>query len=534
MRFGPVAVGDAVGAVLAHATMAGDKRLKKGHRLSAEDIATLKSEGVGEVIAAVLDEGDVDEDAAAQQLATALNIKGAERRAPATGRVNLHAAHAGVFTVDRALVDAINRIDPAITLATLPDYAPVAAGQMIATVKIIPFAVAGEVLGAALAIANDRPAFEVHQFSPQRIGVVQTVLPSLKPSVMDKTLRVTEARLARSGSSVGDELRVGHRSDEVSRAIGRLLPDSDIVVVFGASAMSDRGDVIPAAIEQAGGRVVRVGMPVDPGNLIIVGEIGGKPVLGAPGCARSPKDNGFDWVLDRLIAGIDVTDGDIAGMGVGGLLMEIPTRPQPRETPARPPRVHTIVLAAGKSSRMGGPNKLLSTFDSEPLVRRVAGRVLASQSRSATVVTGHQGVAVVKALDGLNVAIADNPAYADGLSTSLKAGIAAVPANADAAMVVLGDMPEVTTDDLNRLIREFGRAGGQAIIRASSGGKRGNPVILPRAAFAELALAEGDSGARALMENGRHEVVDVDIGPGAMVDVDTPEALKEAGGLIVG
>ncbi len=534
MRFGPVATADALGAVLAHATMTGDKRLKKGHRLTADDLATLASEGVGEVIAAVLDAGDVDEDAAAQRLADALQADGVERRAPATGRVNLHATHAGVFTVDRALVDSINRVDPAITLATLPEHAPVAAGQMVATVKIIPFAVAGAVLGKTLTLARDRKALEVHAFAPKRVGVVQTVLPSLKASVMDKTLRVTEARLGRSGSQLTAELRVGHRADEVTAAIGKILPANDIVVVFGASAMSDRADVIPAAIEAAGGRVVRVGMPVDPGNLIIVGEVGGKPVLGAPGCARSPKDNGFDWVLDRLVAGIRVTDGDIAGMGVGGLLMEIPTRPQPRENEMSAPRIHTIILAAGRSTRMGGPNKLLSIFDGEPLVRRVAERALASKSRGVTVVTGHQGVAVAKALEGLNLMLAANPDFADGLSTSLKAGIVAVPQSADAALVALGDMPEVTVADMNRLIKEFGRAGGQAIVRASSGGKRGNPVILPRAAFAELALVEGDAGARALMESGRFEVVDVDIGPGAMVDVDTPEALANAGGVLPG
>ncbi len=531
MRFGPVATAEALGAVLAHATVAGELRLKKGRRLTADDIAALTDAGVGEVIAAVLDPGDVDEDAAAGRLAGALIATGVERRAAATGRVNLHATHAGVFTVDRALVDRINRVDAAITLATLAEFSPVAAGQMVATVKIIPFAVAGSALDRAVALAGQRQAFDVHDYAPKRVGVVQTVLPSLKPSVMDKTLRVTEARLGRSGSSVGAELRVGHRAGEVADAITRLLPDSDMVVVFGASAMSDRRDVIPAAIEQAGGEVVRVGMPVDPGNLIILGEVAGKPVLGAPGCARSPKDNGFDWVLDRLIAGIGVSDGDIAGMGVGGLLMEISTRPQPREADAGAPRVHAILLAAGRSSRMGGPNKLLSRFDGEPLVRRVAARALASRSRGVTVVTGHQSEAVAAALAGLNVALAGNPDFADGLSTSLKTGLAAVPAGADAAMIVLGDMPEVTSADLNRLIGAFGRAGGQAIVRAASGGKRGNPVILPRAAFAELALAEGDSGARALMESGRFEVVDVDIGPGAMVDVDTPEALASAGGV---
>ncbi|TIO38818.1 MAG: 4-diphosphocytidyl-2C-methyl-D-erythritol kinase, partial [Mesorhizobium sp.] len=100
---------------------------------------------------------------------------------------------------------------------------------------------------------------------------------------------------------------------------------NDMVVIFGASALADFADVIPAAIEKAGGKVIRAGMPVDPGNLLVLGTLDGKRVIGAPGCARSPKENGFDWVLDRLIAGLDVTAGDIAGMGVGGLLMEIPS-----------------------------------------------------------------------------------------------------------------------------------------------------------------------------------------------------------------
>ncbi len=109
-----------------------------------------------------------------------------------------------------------------------------------------------------------------------------------------------------------------------------------MVIVFGASALCDFDDVIPAAIRAAGGEVLRAGMPVDPGNLLVLGRLGETPVIGAPGCARSPKENGFDWVLDRLIAGLDVTSDDIAGMGVGGLLMEIPTRPQPREMPPPP------------------------------------------------------------------------------------------------------------------------------------------------------------------------------------------------------
>ena len=532
MKFGPVAVGEAEGAVLAHATVAGDRRFKKSHRLTRDDVDALKAAGIGEVIAAVLAADDLDENAAAAAIAGALRIAGIQVKPAATGRVNLHAASAGVFTVDRSIVDDINRIDPSITFATLAPFAAVAEGQMVATVKIIPFAVSRDLVEAAVAVARRSQSMEVHNFTPKRLGIVQTVLAGTKHSVLDKTVQVTAARLARSGSSVGQEVRVAHRSAEVSEAVSRLLPDNDMVVVFGASAMSDPADVIPAAIEDAGGTVLRAGMPVDPGNLIVLGEIAGKPVLGAPGCARSPKENGFDWVLDRLMAGLPVTGDDIAGMGVGGLLMEIPTRPQPREAPARALAVHAAIMAAGRSSRMGGPNKLLARFVGQPLVRRVAERALASKASGVTVIVGHQAGETRAALKGISANIVENQNFVNGLSTSVRAAIKATPPASAGLLVMLGDMPDVTTADLNALIAAFSSSRGAAIVRATAGGKRGNPVILPRSAFADVSAVEGDAGARSVIESGKYDVVDVDIGADAMTDVDTPDMLAKAGGKI--
>jgi molybdenum cofactor cytidylyltransferase len=175
-------------------------------------------------------------------------------------------------------------------------------------------------------------AIAIEPYSPKRIGVVATMLPSLKQSVMDKTIRVLEERLRPSASTVTSEVRTGHDMASVAAAIAKLLPGNDIVLVFGASAICDIDDVIPAAIRANGGSIVHFGMPVDPGNLMLLGEAGGKPVIGAPGCARSPAENGFDWILQRLLAGRKVTASEITGMGVGGLLMEIGGRPQPTIT----------------------------------------------------------------------------------------------------------------------------------------------------------------------------------------------------------
>jgi molybdenum cofactor cytidylyltransferase len=531
MKFGPISVDEAEGAILAHSVAVEGRNWRKATVLGADDIAAMKAAGLVEVIAAVLEPGDLDENVAATHIAAGLAAPGIEVRRAATGRVNLHAEEAGLFVVDRTAIEAINAIDPAITIATLPEFAPVTAGQMLATVKIIPFAVAGALAERAAAIAARGGVIGLHGFQPRRVGLVQTVLPSVKQSVLDKTARLTTERLGRSGSEIARELRTAHDETEVADAILALQDESDVVIVFGASAVSDGDDVIPAAIRRTGGTVTRVGMPVDPGNLLVLGELDGRPVIGAPGCARSPKLNGFDWVLDRIMAGVAIGDREIAGMGVGGLLMEIETRPQPREPrPTRKPVVDAVLLAAGRGQRMGGPNKLLSRIGGQPLVRQAALALTRSALRNVVAVTGHQEDRIRSALEGLDLRVAYNADHATGLASSLKTGIAALPQDVAGALVALGDMPEVTSAHIDRLVQAFVREHGNAIVRATHAGKRGNPVILPRSLFAAVAKLDGDTGARQIVEGSELPVVDVEIGAAASLDIDTPEALALAGG----
>jgi molybdenum cofactor cytidylyltransferase len=304
------------------------------------------------------------------------------------------------------------------------------------------------------------------------------------------------------------------------------------VIVFGASAIADRRDVIPAAIVEAGGEIEHFGMPVDPGNLMLVGSVGSTPVIGAPGCARSPKENGFDWLLARMLAGLKVQRDDITGLGVGGLLMEIVTRPQPRQDAVageKPRKVAAILLAAGRGTRMGGPNKLLEDIRGKAMVRRAAEAAVSSRASPVIVVTGHEADRVASALNGLDVQRVHNPAFADGLSTSLKAGVAALPADADAAAVVLGDMPDVNAALIDRLITAIDPARGALIAVPTREGRRGNPVVWSRRFFDELARIDGDMGARHLISQHNEAVVEVPVeDEAAFHDIDTPEALKRA------
>jgi len=529
MKFGAVAPGDAGGAIAVHSIRQGDLVLKKGTMIGAAEVAALQAAGIAEIVVARLEPGDVSEDAAAAEIAKAVAGEGVHVDRAFTGRANLFAQGAGVLVVDRDAVDRLNRVDEAITLATLPAYKPVVEGEMIATVKIIPFAVGAAALGAALAGVS-KPLLRVAPYRIRKVGVVSTMMPGLAPKVIEKTLKITSQRLAPAGAAIVAERRVPHDRIALARALDEVLnAGAELVIVFGASAIADRRDVIPAAVETIGGRVEHFGMPVDPGNLLMIGNAAGRAVLGAPGCARSPKENGFDWVLMRLLAGLPVAREDIAGFGVGGLLMEIVTRPQPREEPApeKGRNVAAVVLAAGRSSRMGGPNKLLEKIGGRPLVRIVVEAVLASRARPVIVVTGHQREGVEAALAGLSVSFVHNAHFAAGLGTSLKAGIAALPANADGAIVCLGDMPQVDAALIDRLVGAFDPDKGALVVVPIIDGMRGNPVVWSRRFFPDLMAVEGDVGARHLIARYAEAVTEVPLsGKAALTDIDTPEALQ--------
>jgi len=533
MKFGAVPPREAEGAVAVHTIRKDRMVLKKGTRIGPSEIAALEAAQVPEIVVARLEAGDVSEDVAAAETATAVAGEGVHVDRAFTGRANLFAEHAGVLVVDKVGVDALNDVDPAITFATLQAYAPVVAGKMVATVKIIPFAVSGEARDRAVAAARAaRPIIRIAPFKVAKVGVISTVLPGLADKVIEKTLKITAERLAPAGASIVAERRVPHETRALAQALDEVLKaGAELVVVFGASAIADRRDVIPAAVEQVGGRIEHFGMPVDPGNLLLVAEANGRPVLGAPGCARSPKENGFDWILMRLLAGLPITRSDITGLGVGGLLMEIVTRPQPRANaqPEKGHRIAGLILAAGRSTRMGGPNKLLEEINGKALVRHVAEHVVASRAKPVIVVTGHQKERVERALAGLPVAFVHNPDFADGLSTSLKAGIAADAADAadaDGAIVCLGDMPQVSAKLIDRLIAAFDPERGALVAIPTIEGKRGNPVLWSRRFFPDLAKVEGDVGARHLIAGYAEAVIEVPLDDaGALTDVDTPEAL---------
>ncbi len=530
MKFGTVAAAQAAGAVLAHTVRTPQRAYKKGRLLSAPDIDALIAAGVESLLVARLDEDDVPENEAAEMLAQASSDDSVQRSAPFTGRVNLYASADGVALIDPRRVNMINAVHESLTIATLAPFAPVVAGQMIATIKVIPYAVPRSALQEVLAVASS-PLITLAPFARCSVGLIATRLAQTSDNVLTKGINAVSERVLRLGSVLSTPQVVPHDAQSLADELRRMLDENhDVLLVSGIIATVDRDDIVPAAIKALGGEVTYYGMPVDPGNLLLLGHIGVIPVVGVPSCARSPKLNGFDFVLQRLLAKLPVGAREIASMGVGGLLSEISSRPMPRDSQPvmRAPRIAAIILAAGTSSRMGDRHKVLIEIGGRPMVSHAIEAAGAAGLSPVIVVTGAQAEKVQRSFGSSKVIVVHNPDYASGLSSSLRAGLQALGPDVDGAAILLADMPSITATHLQKLLAAFSPDDDRAIVVPTHNDKWGNPMIWARRFFSDMQSLQGDRGARTLAQNHQEFVVEVPLDNAVLLDIDRPEDLGMA------
>ncbi|WP_420567077.1 molybdopterin-binding protein [Thalassovita sp.] len=325
MKFGPVPPSQAEGAILAHSLELNGAKLRKGLVLTGAHVAQMQSAGLDSVTVASLGPDDLHEDTAAARFAAALVQHGSPliQTEAFTGRVNVLAPGPGVALLDTDRLRAANGVHPMITVATVPAYQQMGPRGMVATVKVISYGVPAQDIQSACDLAH-----EAIDFAPVTLRTATLIVTEIPGGAGEKGVEAIRNRLETLGMTLVNVEAVPHAEAPLGAALARV--ETDLALILTGSATSDPMDVAPQAVRQAGGQVDRFGMPVDPGNLLFVGALKDRPVIGLPGCARSPALNGADWVLSRIACGLEVTHEDIAGMGVGGLLKEIPTRPMPR------------------------------------------------------------------------------------------------------------------------------------------------------------------------------------------------------------
>ncbi|MFL2783128.1 MAG: NTP transferase domain-containing protein [Rhodospirillales bacterium] len=533
MIFGEVLIDDAVDTILAHTTKISDITIKKGQILTHKDIELLKYHNINKITVARLEISDISEDKAALLIATALKTTLVETGNAFTGRCNLISQTKGLMHLDQTKLDRINLINEAITIATLKNNERVNKGQLIATIKIIPFAVPKSVLDKVIDNISSNKIISILPFKKKSVGLILTKLPNTKKNILVKTSETTNARIQQLGSEIIHEIRCNHEQQDVINSIKQCENfGCDVILLIGASAVVDREDVLPRSLVKAGGTVDHFGMPVDPGNLLFFGTVRNKPVIGMPGCARSPKLNGFDWILWRILANKKLNKKEVMLMGGGGLLKEISERGHLRKEERtyhlnmNNYKITGILLAAGASRRMGSQNKLLSDLNGKTMIEVVATELINSKLSHIIVVTGHESEKIKAALTSLDLNFIHNHEYQRGLSTSLKTALEIIPKDTDGIIVCLGDMPLIKAMHIDKLIDAFNPIEGNSICVPVYGRKRGNPIVWSNEYLTQIRSIDGDIGAKNILDEHIEQITEVPMEENAVLfDIDTPEHL---------
>ncbi|UTW56623.1 NTP transferase domain-containing protein [Kordiimonas sp. SCSIO 12610] len=533
MKFEFRNIDDCQGWKLAHSITTSNKKVKKATEITAEHIRSLKSDGVEKIQVFKLDNFDIDENSAAANIADHLIGANTRRDKSTRGRCNIKSTCDGLIQFSSSMED-INFIDEAITLATLANFQPVKEGQLIATVKIIPYAVDKALLNKATLVTDK---LNVAPFRTYNCALI-----SSDRSLPPKAISIIENRVNTTHGCLKSVDWCDHNVEDLSAKIisTAMGSETDLILLTGISAISDRRDIIPSALIEAGGTIEHLGMPVDPGNLLMLGTLNGKMVIGLPSCAKSPALNGFDWVLARFAAGLQITAKDIKSMGLGGLLKEDRNRPSPRLKTSSGDdifsntknNISTVVLAAGKSSR-AQRNKLLASLGTMSVLERTLSLLTQSdmiEEDQILLVTGHEHDKIKSLIANDKIKICYNAKYTEGMSESLKLANKHIREETEFVLIALGDMPFVRPQSITTLIKAGVANPEYQIIIPTFHGKRGNPVLWNRDKFYEIRNISADQGGRKIIKNNEDYVLEVEIDdPGLLIDLDTPEMLEQFG-----
>lgn len=317
---------EAVGQVLCHditeIVKDGVKgaRFRNGHVIQNEDVPILLSLGKEHVFVGEAKAGMLHEDEAAEILRTLCQNEGMEAHGPREGKIELCAARAGLFVVDKARVDALNDLED-VMLATVPQYFPAQKGQKLAGFRVIPLQVKASVIEEAKRIAGTKPLLSLLPYQIRRVGIVATGSEIYKGRIQDTFTPVVEAKLRAFGVTEFHK-RVSDDSLHMTEDKIQELLDVGCEMILCTGGMSvDPDDRTPAAIRAVADKVISYGAPVLPGAMFMLAYHKTIPLLGLPGCVMHDATTIFDIMLPRLLAKQTVTRKDIRSLGVGGLCL---------------------------------------------------------------------------------------------------------------------------------------------------------------------------------------------------------------------
>ena len=301
-------------------------KISKGTVINKNLLDLLLLNKVEHIKCAKLNDDEIDENSSVHEISKKIIASKKSNiiiQDPKNGRCNLVSSVDGIITFQQNQLFSINSVTSDIGIASLKAFSKVEKNQIVASIKAIPFGIKKNNLQNIINICQE--CFKILPFQKKNIHLIQTTNQNTRTKILEKTLEVTKDRLSSCGIKKIVEKNCSHEIKSICAQLKKSVNENaDIILIFGTSAISDINDIIPQSIIEINGTILRLGMPVEPGNLILLADIKISKkhisIIGMPGCARSKKENGVDWILWRKLCDLKISSDDINHMGNGGLL----------------------------------------------------------------------------------------------------------------------------------------------------------------------------------------------------------------------
>jgi molybdenum cofactor cytidylyltransferase len=526
MFFGNIKVQDSLNCILAHTIVINNNKINKGTIITKKHKKFFIDNDIKNIVGARLSKNDFHEDDAANIVANKFRNSDLALEKAYTGRANILANKSGLLIIDEQKINQFNKISDNITIATLNNNSNVKKGEMIATIKIISFAVQEKFINL-IKKSYLKKSLSIHSYINKKCALILTHHNKENIKLNAISEKRIKSRLKNLNCNLDLISKCEHDSIIISKKINSLLKKNvNLILILGSSAIVDIKDKIPEAIKISNGSIIRFGMPVDPGNLLLLGNINKTSIIGLPGCARSPSLNGFDLVLEKVISGNNISKQDISNMGVGGLLKTLNKR-NVEEKKSKNYNITNIILAAGQSKRMEETNKLLIKIGKKTMIDKIVDTSLKSSASDTIVVLGFESERVKESLSNKKILTINNKDYNKGQSTSLQCGISGLSEDCDAAVILLADMPNINYQLINKLIENYDPDSNNSIIIPTFNGKKGNPILIDREFFPDILSIKGDKGAKDIINANKNSIKKIPHKDSSVLnDIDTKKDLS--------
>lgn len=513
----------------------------RGHALTKEDIIVFKMHGIRRIFGAFMEEGDISAAPALGIVAAKLCGEGTAYGVGEDGICRIVAVEDGIFINNEYRDGKFNRLHPHLFLNTVAPYSLIKEGEVIASLELtVPVISQNEIDEVIFKLSGNTELLSVSPLKPLKAGLVYARLQDNAAETRHFTAVVK--KLVRDFAALqidfSNEYNAGYTREQTADAVeDALRAENDVIFVLGALPTACLEDVIPSAMNKIVDEIVCRSIPQVNASDLIIARKRGKTVIALPYNYDSAETSLINRCIKLALFSEKPTAADFEHRQLpeqkAGVVLDAEQRSgfiasQGHGRRKKKASIGAIVLAAGIGSRTGRNKLMVEVEEGVPLFMKAVNAAIGSDASPVFVITGYHDDEMQEYLENVDVNVIYNPAYRSGVRTSIELGLKSVPSFCDGAMIIPADMPNLTAEDLNKLIAVFDPKAEKQLCMFTAKGVKSNPVIWSSSLFDKADIVPENANVRPVFMEHADYTSTVELkGKNKLLDVNYPSDLEQ-------